>query len=534
VGIYHDWVDRISELEIPMTTGLNWPATLVFIFFFFLVAIVGFLSARLHPADLNNLSEWGLGGRRFGVVITWFLLGGDFYTAYTIIAFPAFVYGAGAIAFYALPYAILIYPFFFVVMPRLWLVCKRRNYLTLADFTMGRYGSRSLALAVAVTGILATVPYIALQLIGMQVTISALGVHGAAWLNDLPLAIAFIVLAAFAYTSGLRAPASIAFLKDTMVYIFVVAAVIWIPLKFGGFGHVLRKAGDVLAARPVPAALILPHDQFLPFATLAIGSALAVFLYPHAATGVLSASSSSALRVNASLLPIYTLLLGFLGLLGYIAIAADIHVQSTDDVLPLLVLKAFPSWFAGFCLAAVAIGALVPAAIMAIAASNLFTRNIYREYLRPLASAGDESAMAKSASVVIILSSLLFVIFGNRSYAIVLQLLGGVWIMQTLPTILVGLFVRWFDPKALISGWFAGMVSGTGMVWSQGLRSAVYPMRIGGTTLASYAAIDSVLINLIVAAGLTVVLKSLGVSDVQDETLPADYGESVACPASGK
>ena len=509
-----------------MIAGMNWTATGVFVFFFLVVAVMGFLSARWQRGDLNKLDEWGLGGRRFGILITWFLLGGDFYTAYTIIAVPAFVYGAGAIGFFALPYTILVYPFVFAVMPRLWLVSKRHNYITLADFTRGRYGSRTLALAIAVTGILATMPYIALQLVGMQVTITALGLHGSGFVNDLPLVVAFLVLAAFAYTSGLRAPASIAIVKDMMVYIFVLAAVIWIPLKFGGFAHIFDVAGRTLASRSAPGALILPHDQYLPFATLALGSALAAFLYPHTATGVLSSSSATTIKRNAVLLPIYTLLLGLLASLGYMAIAAGVNVTSTNDTLPSLLLKVFPSWLVGFSFAAIAIGALVPAAIMAIAASNLFTRNIYREYFRPQVAPSEEAKVAKLVAILVIFGALAFVILGAQSYAIVLQLLGGIWITQTLPTIVFGLFVRWFHPKALLAGWLAGMFCGTAMAWSQSLKSAIFPLHIGGITLASYAAIDALIVNFAVAAVLTLVLAGLGVDRGSDETVPADYVES--------
>jgi solute:Na+ symporter, SSS family len=510
-----------------MTGGLNGTATGVFIFFFLLVAALGFLSAHWRRGDLSKLDEWGLGGRRFGVLITWFLLGGDFYTAYTIIAVPAFVFGAGAIGFFALPYTILVYPFVFAVMPRLWSVSKRHNYITLADFARGRYGSPTLTLAIAVTGILATMPYIALQLVGMQVAIAALGVRGSELASDLPLVIAFLVLAAFAYTSGLRAPASIAVVKDTMVYVFVFAAVIWIPLKFGGFAHIFDVAGRALASQPAPGALILRHSQYLPFATLALGSALAAFLYPHTATGVLSSSSATVIKRNAALLPIYTLLLGLLASLGYVAIAAGVKVDSANDALPALLLKSFPSWLVGFSLAAIAIGALVPAAIMSIAASNLFTRNIYREYFRPQVAPGEEATVAKLVTVLIIFCALAFVIFGVKSYVIVLQLLGGVWILQTLPAIVFGLFVNWFRPKALLLGWFAGMACGTAMVWSQGLKSAVFPLHIGGTTLASYAAMDALIVNLAVAGALTVLLRALGMDRPSDETVAADYAESI-------
>jgi SSS family solute:Na+ symporter len=511
-----------------MIANLNWVATAVFVFFFLVVAVMGFLSSRWRQGDLSKLDEWGLGGRRFGILITWFLLGGDFYTAYTIIAVPAFVFGAGAIGFFALPYTILVYPFVFVVMPRLWSVSKRHNYITLADFARGRYGSRTLALAIAITGILATMPYIALQLVGMQVTITALGLRGTGFVSELPLIVAFLILAAFAYTSGLRAPASIALVKDTMVYIFVLAAVIWIPLKFGGFAHIFDIAGQTLSSRSTPGYLILPPSQYLPFATLALGSALAAFLYPHTVTGVLSSSSATTIKRNAVLLPIYTLLLGLLASLGYMAIAAGVKVAHTNDTLPALLMKVFPSWLVGFSFAAIAIGALVPAAIMAIAASNLFTRNIYREYLRPQVTPSHEAAVAKLVAILVIFGALAFVILGAQSYAIVLQLLGGIWILQTLPAVVFGLFVRWFHPKALLTGWLAGMVCGTAMAWSQSLKSAIFPLHLGGTTLASYAAIDALVVNLALAAVLTVVLGGLGMDRGSDETVPADYVESAS------
>jgi SSS family solute:Na+ symporter len=513
-----------------MIAGLNWTASGVFVFFFLIVAVLGFLSARWKRGDLSKLDEWGLGGRRFGVLVTWFLLGGDFYTAYTIIAVPGYVFGAGAIGFFALPYTILVYPFVFAVMPRLWLVSKRHNYITLADFARGRYGSRTLALVIAVTGVLATLPYVALQLVGMQVTIEALGLRGSGFVNDLPLIVAFLILAAFAYTSGLRAPASIAIVKDVMVYVFVLAAVIWIPPKFGGFAHIFNVAGQTLALHPAQGALILPASQRLPFATLALGSALAAFLYPHTATGTLSSSSAAIIKRNAVLLPIYTLLLGLLATLGYVAMAADVKVSSTNDVLPSLLLKAFPSWFVGFSFAAIAIGALVPAAIMAIAASNLFTRNIYREYIRPQIAPKEEAAMAKLVAVLVIFGALAFVIFGQPSYAIVLQLLGGIWILQTFPAIILGLFVRWFHPQALLAGWLTGMVCGTAMAWSLKLKSAVFPLHVSGTTLASYAAIDALIVNLAVATAWTALLERWGADRGSDETVPADYVETPSGP----
>src|SRR5271170_5342479 len=223
---------------------------------------------------------------------------GDLYTAYTFIAVPALAFGAGAIAFFAVPYTILIYPILFLVFPRLWYVCNKHNYITAADFVRGRFGNRWLALAVTITGIVATMPYIALQLVGLQVVIAAMGVSGTGYIGDLPLVVAFIILAAFTYSSGLRAPASIAVVKDVLIYLTAFAAVIVVPLQLGGFGKIFAAVppAKLLLATPGPNTT----GAYSAYATLAFGSALALFLYPHSITGILSASSGHAIRRNAA------------------------------------------------------------------------------------------------------------------------------------------------------------------------------------------------------------------------------------------
>ena len=151
-----------------MPTTFNWTSGLVFLGFFALVTVLGFFAARWKAGDLTQLHEWGLGGRQFGAVISWFLVGGDFYTAYTVIAVPALVYAVGAYGFFALPYTIIVYPFVFAVMPKLWSACQKNNHITAADFVQGIYGGRWFAAAIALTGIIATMPYIALQLVASR------------------------------------------------------------------------------------------------------------------------------------------------------------------------------------------------------------------------------------------------------------------------------------------------------------------------------------------------------------------------------
>jgi SSS family solute:Na+ symporter len=509
-----------------MSHPTNSTAIVVFCLMFGLVTVLGFVAARWRRGDLRQLNEWGLGGRRFGTIVTWFLLGGDIYTAYTFIAVPALLFGSGGIGFFALPYTIVLYPIAFVFMARLWSVASARGYVTPADFVRGRFGSRGLGTAVAITGLLATMPYIALQLVGMKVVLAAMGING-----DWPIIIAFVILAAYTWNSGLRAPALIAVVKDLAIYVTVIVAVIYIPSKLGGFGHIFNAANDALPKKTTPSgtpAALIPGKApaQTAYATLALGSALALFLYPHAITGTLSAKSQDVVRRNMMILPAYTLMLGAIALFGYMAIAAGIKPSASTFAVPDLFIKYFPSWFEGFAFAAIAIGALVPAAVMSIASANLFTRNLWREYVHPDADDHEQTRVARWASLFMKAGALAFVLFLPQKDAINLQLLGGVWIIQTLPPVLIGLFTRWFDRRALLVGWLAGMVAGTWIAASQSF-TPTWQATILGVNINAYTALWSLALNLVVAVGVTFLLRGAGKVDDTDETSPADYDELV-------
>jgi len=515
----------------------------IFIFFFVLITVIGFVAARWRRGDLRQLNEWGLAGRRFGTVVTWFLLGGDLYTAYTFIAVPGAVFTSGAIGFFAVPYTVLVYPIIFIVMPKFWTVCKQRGYITASDFVKDRFGSSSLALAVAFTGILATLPYIALQMFGIQVSIQALippqyltGIFA-----DVPLFIAFVILAAYTYSSGLRAPALIALVKDVMVLTLVLVAVIYVPIRLGGFAHIfaVATAHQPVVAKAITAAKTAgtyPPSAFtiflktpgamVAYTTLALGSALALFLYPHSQLGVLSSNSRNVVKRNTALLPIYSLMLGLLALLGFMALALPKLPATGNGAVVAVITQIFPDWFAGFAFAAISIGALVPAAVMSIAAANLFTRNVYKEYFRPNCTEREESEVAKISSLLLKFGALLFIIFVPTTNIISFQLLGGVWIIQTLPPVFLGLYTHWFNRWALLVGWAAGMISGTLMAFSailQGIPKAPLLQTYPIFGMPVYAAFAALLVNLVLAVVLTPIFEAIGLRSGKDVTTPADY-----------
>jgi SSS family solute:Na+ symporter len=499
---------------------------------FLLVTVMGFAASRWRRAeDLMHLDEWGLGGRSFGTWITWFLLGGDLYTAYTFVAVPALMFGAGAAGFFAVPYTVVIYPLVFLVVIRLWSVSHVRGFVTPADFVRSRFDSPTMALLVAITGIVATMPYIALQLVGIEAILKAMGVEG-----ELPLIIAFVILAIYTYNSGLRAPALIAFVKDALIYLTIIVAVIVIPSKLGGWDAIFGAAEEKFSAG---SGVILPATGQLGYATLALGSALALFLYPHSITGVLAASNRDVLKRNMSALPVYSLALGFIALLGFMAIAAGTKPIGTDGntIVPVLFQQMFPSWFAGIAFAAIGVGALVPAAIMSIAAANLFTRNIFKEYLKKDATPRQEAQAAKIASLVVKLGAVAAILFLNPQFSIDLQLIGGVIILQTMPSVALGLYTRWLHRGGLIAGWVVGMATALAMVYDipkLNPDGTVARAHFGGSSYALsnfgldtkvtvYAGLIALLANLVVAVVVTAVLRAMKVADGVDGTAETDY-----------
>ena len=531
-----------------MFDNVDWVQFTVFTVLFAFVSVLGFVAARWRKAeDLEHLDEWGLGGRNFGSWVTWFLIGGDLYTAYTFVAVPALVFGAGAIGFFAVPYTIIVYPMVFLVLIRLWSVSHVHGFVTPADFVRARHDSSTLALLVAVTGIVATMPYIALQLVGIEAVLKAMGVTG-----HLPIIVAFAILAAYTYNSGLRAPALIAFVKDTLIYLVIIVAVIVIPYKLGGWQEIFGAAEQKFAASPNPAdGVLLAGPVQLQYATLAFGSALALFLYPHSITGVLASRDRNVIKRNMAALPAYSFILGLLALLGYMAIKAGIVPIGADPdagepgdgntIVPLLFDQMFPSWFSGVAFAAIGIGALVPAAIMSIAAANLWTRNIYKEYINKDATPAQEAKSSKLASLVVKVGALVALIALDPQFSIDLQLIGGIIILQTLPAVVLGLYTRWFHRWALIAGWVTGMAvgfwatyqiqqkvfnaDGTVTVTKEHFGGSAFPLSELGfdTPNVIYAGFLAILANLAVCALATWLLRAIKAPEGTDATSHSEY-----------
>lgn len=451
---------------------------IVFIVLFVIFVALGFGASRWRRGDLSELSEWALAGRKLGAYLAWFLVGADLYTAYTFIAVPSAEMAKGGIYMFATPYVMATFAVALIAMTTLWKLAQKHKYVTAVDFVKDKYKSRTLAILIAVTGIVAELPYIALQIVGMKAVLTVMlapyftSATALGDVGEIALIVSFVILAAFTFWSGLRGATLTAVMKDLIILISVVVVVIAVPLSIkGGFATAFANASTAGPASPTLKQAL--YSTLTPalgpaFLSLFVLSALALYLYPHAINGVLGSKSAKNVRMSTALLPIYGVGLFLLTLFGVLVFAVPKALAATHFgtaafngslVVPELILNTMPGWFAGFAFLGIFIGGLVPAAIMAISQANLLTRNIVKEF-RPEMTPKQEARMAKWASVVFKFLALGFVFLIPDTYAISLQLLGGILIAQTLPPIFLGMYTDRLNKNGLIAGWVAGIASG--------------------------------------------------------------------------
>jgi SSS family solute:Na+ symporter len=480
--------------------------TIPFVGLFVLFIVLGFYGKYWRRGDLNNVHEWSLAGRKLGTALVFFLIGADIYTAYTFVAIPSGVFAKGSLYFFAIPYVALTFGIALVTMPRLWSLSREKGYITASDFAKDRFSSKALSILIAITGIISLLPYIALQIVGMQsvLTVMLSGTANSNTVEEISLLIAFVILAAFTYTSGLRGATLTAIFKDILIWITVIALIVVVPLSIvGGFGTAFKDVKK--------QSYITLSDSLVPgYATLVLGSALALYLYPHAINGVLSSESAQKLRTSTSLLPLYGIGLAIMALMGILVYAVPSAMNFLSHfpessrgilVVPSLILYTMPGWFSGIALLGIFVGGLVPAAIMAMSQASLLTRNIIKE-IKPNMPASSEIRITKISSTAFKFIALGFVFVVPATYAISLQLLGGILIVQILPAVFFGLYVKSsLRKEPLIVGLLVGIFSGIYMVEYTNNFGALTSSLFHTTFGSLYVAVIALVFNLIISFG---------------------------------
>ncbi|PYB68182.1 sodium:proton antiporter [Thermoplasma sp. Kam2015] len=482
----------------------------VFFLIVLAVIVVSFLGARWRKADLSKISEWSIGGRRFGSVIVWFLMGGDIYTAYSLISIPGGAFSAGGLILYATVYGAISYPFLYFVAPRLYLIAKKHNFITGADYVNARFDSRILSLLVALTGLLAMLPYIALQIVGIKYVLEAM---------KFPVLtsfiIAFLIVAAFTIVAGLRGPALGSVIKDVVLWGIILTVLVVLWMKFSGFGPVfstLETSGK---------NVLIPDKLMLGFITLAFGNGVAWLLFPNLLTGIFGSKSARIIKKNSILLPVYQIWLMFLAIFGLVALAENLVPSGVSSLaFPSVLATYFPSTFVVIAFSGIIIGSMVPASLQALASANLITRNIYLEFFNKNAPESRQVLIGRIFVVVMIFASLLFAIVPAASGLIFYLLtMSYAWLLQTLPAIIISMYWKNLDKYSTGLGWAAGFAVVTWGLFDVHFSSSLLP-----TFGYMYVGIIGLAVNLAVLLVARAIVASLNYRSTT-KLQPGDYAD---------
>lgn len=344
-----------------------------------IIAGLGFVGRRRPSADL---SEWTVGGRKFGTATMWFLQAGEIFTTFTFLGMAGLAFSGGVAAMYALPYVPIAYAGLYFLGPRIWRRGRESGHLTQADFLTDWYGSKALGTVVAVLGVVFLLPYLQLQITGLGLAVQM--ATGNATSSTVSIVIAFVLTVAFVLWSGIRGVATTAYFKDALMVIVLLVLVIVIPAHFtGGIGATFQQ---VMHSHPELLRVHAGENDAAWFFSSTIASTLGVLFMtlPHQWPALLSAGSAKAIRRNYIYLPIYSISLALPMLIGFVAIT-QMSLPSGPDAtavsnkaLLTLTSQAVPPWMVGVVVVATAATAMVPSAGLIIAMSSLLSKNVVR------------------------------------------------------------------------------------------------------------------------------------------------------------
>ncbi len=427
---------------------------MLIIFGIILVAAVTGIYAGFHR--VMNLEQWTVAGRGFGLVLVWLLTAGEVYTTFAFLGASGWAYSRGGPTLYILAYLSLGYVICFFVQPRVWEIARKFPLHTQADFFQHRYGSKPLASLVAAVGFVFIIPYLQLQLTGLGIIVQVASFDAIS--RPVSITIAFVIVAGFVLSSGIRAVAWVSVLKDSLMLLAAFIIGIGVPYRY--FGGI----------RPMFQALIQSHPSHLTmpgstahfghswYITTVLLTAMGGFMWPHNFGSVFSAKSGDTLRRNAVIMPLYNLTLPLLFFVGFTAILVTPGLNNGDMALLLTVRNTFPGWLLGLIGGAGALTAMVPAAILILTAGTLFAKNFFRPLFAPTMTDDGVAKLAKIMVVIVTGLAMYFALFSSTSL-VGLLLFAYTGVAQFFPGAIVGLF--WKRVNAV--GVFAGLLAGVGV-----------------------------------------------------------------------
>lgn len=422
---------------------------------FIVLGTIAFALSTIRHIKMDP-EQFMVGGRSFGSLLLWILLAGEVYTSFTFLGAAGWAYGMGAPAFYILAYGTCAYILSYFYLPPIWRIAKERGLLTSPDFFVDRFGSKALGVGVAVLQFFLIVPYVTLQLTGLQVILSIAGYS--AYTATTAVAIAFGLIAFFVFTAGLRGTAWASVIKDALVLGAVIFVGVFMPIHF--FGSPAGLIGKLLAAKPGWLTLghgSSSHGEIWYISTVLLTS-IGFYMGPHSIAAVYSAKNENALRRNAVFLPIYqlVLLLVFFAGLAALLVLPGLKGPAVDQSFMLVIQRYYPPWVLGLIAGAGCLAALVPASAQLLGAASVLSKNVLGD-LFGIATADRARTLATRLLVLVIAALALLLWLVAKATLVDLLLLYYNGITQFMPGFAFALVWR------RVNAWGVGVGIGTGM-----------------------------------------------------------------------
>lgn len=419
--------------------------------------VAGAILYGRRQARARDVTQWAVGGRRFGLLIFWFLNAGEIYTTFAVLGISGFAYAYGAPAYLALTSVSLAATLGYWLMPRIWAAGRARELVTQADFFADHYRSRALGVVVALAGIAALVIYVQIQIVALSLIVRlTFGTE----VDPLTAAVlAAGVMLAFVFFAGLRSAAFAAGVKDILMVIIVVALCATVAGKVGATSllDVYRLAQDSFPGiggfpgRDPAAGL---SEVWL--MTSALNVALGNWILPHLFQLCYAAGSAETIRRNAIWQPIYSLSYFFIIALGFAALLAGTQPPGGDSnaVLITFVMERYPAWAAGLFAGTACLLALVPGSVLLLTAGTIFGRNVMTELRPGLSDSG--VLLASRLSMVMFAAMAVYLAIGGSASLVEIGLSAYAAIGMLAP----GVFLAFLWPRAHAAGVFGGIVVG--------------------------------------------------------------------------
>jgi solute:Na+ symporter, SSS family len=286
------------------------------------LGIFGVRKIKMDP------TQFIVGGRSLGAIFLWLLMAGEVYTSFTFLGAAGWAYSKGAPAFYIICYLTVACILSFFYLPPIWRCAHRHGLLTNADYFAVKYQSPSLGALVALVGVVFLVPYITLQLTGIQILLQIAGYGGID--SVLAAGLAFGLIVAFVLVSGLRGAAWASLVKDALVLGAVLFAGIVLPVQF--FGSPKGVIDQVLLVHPNWMTLVGGTSNFgtVWFVSTVLLTGFGGFMWPHLIAAVYAAKSEEAVRRDAIILPFYQLMLLLVYFAGFTALLIKPGLKGSD------------------------------------------------------------------------------------------------------------------------------------------------------------------------------------------------------------